>query len=466
MPAIKRWAVAGGMLLVLGGAVAAKAAERANILLIVSDDQGYGDASCYWETDLQTPTMDTVARNGVRFTRFRVNPLCAPTRASLLTGLNSLEAGMWRGPGKLERGPQPAGGWPPEARRIKDRVLLLPQLLKQAGYATGIFGKWHLGYDRANVPSARGFDEFVGFLGGAHVYWPRERSRLLRNGKPLSTDAHLTDLFADEALRFIREHRDAPFFCYVPFNAVHGPLHTVERPRDSAKPQWLAKYEQAGVPQPRRDYCAVMSHADARAGDLLKLLQELGLEHRTLVIYLSDNGGILEKFPSNNGPFRGGKGQTYEGGIRVPAVMQWPGSIPAGQVCDVDAVHFDVFATILDATGVTVPETNGGFAISGRSLLPLVRGAEGAAWPDRYLFWELYGKQATLHGTWKLVGERPNHHGNFLQAARDAEQARYQLYQLADDPGESRDVAAENPEVYADLKRQYVAWLKGVAGSR
>jgi len=301
---------------------------RANILLIVADDMGYGDATCYWRTDLKTPVMDAIARNGIRFTQFRVNPLCAPTRTSLMTGLYSLESGMWRGPGEDSRKPEPKGGWPESARRIKDDVVMLPQLLKQAGYATGLFGKWHLGYDPKNLPNARGFDEFVGFLGGAHPYWLGRNSRLLRNGQPLAATGHTTDLFADKAIAFIQTNKDRPFFCYVPFNAVHGPMRSADRPADSGKPEWLAMYEKAGVPQPRRDYNAVMSHADARVGDLLKTLRDLGLESKTLVIYLSDNGGILDKYPANNGPLRGGKATSWEGGIRVPAVMQWPGVIP------------------------------------------------------------------------------------------------------------------------------------------
>jgi arylsulfatase A len=441
----------------------AQADERPNILLIVSDDQGYGDSSGYGQTDLQTPTMNAIGRNGVRFTRFRVNPLCAPTRASLMTGLYSQEAGMWRGPGALERGPEPPGGWPDDARRFRDGVRLLPQFLKSAGYATGCFGKWHLGYDADNVPHARGFDEFVGFLGGSHPYWPRGSSRLERDGVPLQTDLHTTDLFADEAIRFIRAHRDQPFFCYVPFNAVHGPLRSADRTRDSAKPEWLAKYEAAGVAQPRRDYCAVMSHADARAGDLIAVLRELSLVERTLVIFVSDNGGILDKYPSNNGPFRGGKGETYEGGIRVPAVMQWPGVIPAGTTSDADAVHFDLFATILDAAGVDVPANNGPFAVCGRSLLPHLRSGGRTPLPERTLFWDLYGKQAALNGRWKLVGTLPNHRGDFVRAAADAAAGEFELYDLESDPAEQHNVAAGQPEIYRDLKSQHVEWLKHVA---
>lgn len=434
------------------------AAQRPNILLIVSDDQGFGDSSGFWNTDLQTPVIDGIGQNGAKLVRFRVNPLCAPTRASLMTGLYSNEAGMWRGPGQLERGPQPEGGWPDDARVIRKGIKLLPQYLKEAGYATGMFGKWHLGYDPENVPNARGFDEFVGFLGGAHPYQQRNRGQLERNGKPLETEKHTTDLFADEAIRFIRENKDRSFFCYVPFNAVHGPLYSADRERYSAKPEWLAKYEH--LPPARRDYCAVMSHADARIGDMLAVLRELNLENNTLVIFHSDNGGILEKYPSNNGPFRGGKGEAYEGGLRVPCVIKWPGVIPAGTVSEADAVHFDIFVTILEAAGVEVPKTNGEFPISGQSLLSHLRTGGKPPLEDRYLFWDLYGKQAALKGDWKLVGNLPNHRGDFRQAALDAENAEFELYNLKSDPGEKQNVAKEQLEIYQDLKRRHVEWLR------
>jgi arylsulfatase A-like enzyme len=443
----------------------ARAADvpRPNIVLVVADDMGYGDSTAYWKSDLQTPVMDEIARRGVRFTQFRVNPLCAPTRASIMTGLYSLECGMWRGPGEDSRRPEPELGWPDDARRIKDDIVLLPQLLKSAGYATGIFGKWHLGYDARNLPNARGFDEFVGFLGGAHPYQPRRNSRLLHNGEPLGMAGHTTDLFADRAIEFIRRHRDRPFFCYVPFNAVHGPLRNAERDADSARPDWLAFYEQRGVPQPRRDYCAVLSHADARVSDVLKTLRELELESRTLVIYVSDNGGILHTYPSNNGPLRGGKGSTYEGGIRVPAVMQWPGVIPAGTVSTASAVHFDLFSTILDAAGLAAPEANGGYAVSGVSLLPHLRSGGTMPLPDRYLFWDLYGDVAALHGPWKLVGAIDNHRGRFDRAVRDAEAATFELYNLDDDLGEQTNLVDKHPEVYRNLKTRHLEWLRQFA---
>ena len=448
----------------IGWASAATAAQRPpNIVLIVADDMGYGDSSAYGPSDLQTPVMEQIARQGIRFTRFRVNPLCAPTRASIMTGLESLACGMWRGPGNAERGPEPNGGWPDDARRIRDDILLLPQRLQQAGYATGMFGKWHLGYDVKNQPNARGFDQFIGFLGGSHPYWLGRNSRIVRDGQPMVADGHTTDLFADAAIAFIRANRQRPFFCYLPFNAVHGPLRSADRDADSGKPEWLARYAKAGVDQPRRDYCAVMSHADDRAGDVLQTLRELDLEAETLVIYLSDNGGILDKYPSDNGPLRGGKGTTYEGGLRVPAVMQWPAAIPSGSISHADAAHFDLFSTILDAAGVAVPQRNGDHSVQGVSLVPLLRSGGKASLPDRYLFWDLYGDCGALHGRWKLVGEIANHHGRFDAAARDAAAATFALYDLDEDIGEQYDLREQQPRIYEDLKSRHLDWLRQFA---
>lgn len=458
-----------GLALAAGSGIAGRQAQaavahpRPNVVLIVTDDQGYGDCSSNWATDLQTPFMDEIGRNGVRFTQFRVAPLCAPTRSAFMTGLDPLAAGMWRGPGESARGEPPPGGWAPNERRIKDDIVLLPQLLKAAGYATGMFGKWHLGYDNKNVPNARGFDQFVGFLGGAHPYWLRANSRIEENGRPLKFDGHATDLFADRAIEFIRANRNQPFFCYLPFNAVHGPLRNAQRDADSGKPEWLAYYEKRGVAQPRRDYNAVMSHADARIGDVLKTLRELGLEQNTLVICISDNGGILHSFPSNNGPLRGGKGETYEGGIRVPAMMQWPAVIPGGLVSKADAAAFDVFNTVLEAAGVAAPQKNGRFAVQGVSLLPHLRARAQAPLPDRYLFWDLYGDCGALHGKWKLVGQIENHGGDFRRAAAEIEQTQFELYNLEEDIGEKNNLAKQHPEIYADLKRRHLEWIRQFA---
>jgi arylsulfatase A-like enzyme len=476
--------------LVLAPALLAAPATPPNIVLIVSDDQGWGDTTANGRTDLETPVMDAIGRAGVRFTHFRVNPLCAPTRASVMTGLYSIECGMWRGPSDTNASPEKAAKKKArktekagragktaddpdsddadetnEERRIPDAIRLLPQYLKAAGYATGIFGKWHLGYDAKNVPNARGFDEFVGFLGGAHPYHLVANARIMENTRPLSrpNPPHTTDLFADRAIDFIKRHRQRPFFLYVPFNAVHGPLRRDDAPRDSAKPEWLAFYEKRGVPQPRRDYNAVMTHADHRVGDILQTLRDLGLERNTLFIYHSDNGGILHSYPSNNGGLRGGKGDTYEGGLRVPAVMQWPAAIPAGTVSSADAAHFDIYSTILEAAAVPLPERNGPHPLRGTSLLAHAKSSGQVPLPDRYLFWDLYGDCGALHGPWKLVGEISNHRGRFNEAATEAEKTKFELYNLKSDPTESTNLADRHPEIYRDLKDRHAAWLRAAA---
>ncbi len=432
-------------------ALAADSNQRPNIVLIVTDDQGYGDAGCYAETDVQTPVMDAVARNGVRFVNFRVNPLCAPTRASLLSGLYSLEAGMWRGPSREPSSENP--------RRIKESVRLLPQYLEESGYATGIFGKWHLGYESPNLPNERGFDTFFGFLGGAHPYLPNGRETILHDGEHYPTNQHLTDLFADKALEFIRANHDQPFFCYLAFNAVHGPLANSESSKTSAKEEWLDKYAELGVELPRRDYNAILSHADHRVGDVIKLLRQLDLERRTLLIYMSDNGAMIEKYPGNNGPLRGEKGTTYEGGIKVPCVMQWPGVFPAGTVSSAPAAHFDIFSTILEAAHVRKPVKNGDYQVSGESLIPHIQSGAGKPLSDRYFFWDLYGKMAALHGDWKIVTEIDNHHGKFAQALPVIEAAQFELYNLRDDVSESNDLSRRYPEKTEELKQALLDWF-------
>jgi arylsulfatase A-like enzyme len=257
----------------------------------------------------------------------------------------------------------------------------------------------------------------------------------------------------------MRKNKDRPFFCYVPYNAVHGPLWGAAGDRPSGMDEWLKKYESRGVPFPRRDYCAVLNHLDDSIGKLLRTLDELGLAKDTLVVFVSDNGAMTDKFPGNNGPLRGAKGTTYEGGIRVPALVRWPGVIPAGWASDADAVHFDVFSTVLDAAGITVPSRNGAHPVHGASLLPHLRSGGKVAVPERYLFWDLYGKMAAVHGRWKIVGEIGNHHGKFAAALPRIREAKFELYDLATDLGEKRNLAAEQPAVYQDLKDRYVRWF-------
>jgi arylsulfatase A-like enzyme len=435
--------------------------DKPNILLIVSDDQGWGDASCNWkETDIETPVMDEVAGTGIRFIQFYVNPLCAPSRSSFFTGLYSMENGMWRGPSRENS----------NTRFIKSNVKILPQFLKQAGYRTGIFGKWHLGYQAPNTPNDRGFDEFYGFLGGAHPYTPTPAGRLLHNRESYQNDLHLTDFFTEKALSFIKDcaEKKEPFFCYVPYNAVHGPLWLADKPRASGKKDWLELYAKKGVDFPRRDYNAILGHMDNSAGRLLKLIRYLKLEENTLVIYFSDNGACLEtdktkaNYPGNNGPFRGGKGGTYEGGIRVPCVMRWKNKFPEGLVSDQVVMHFDIFSTILEVAGIDIPKTNGSNPVHGISLMKHILSGGKDPLPERTVFWELTGKVAGRKGKWKLVGQVEATRGNWRQIVTELRNADLELYDLEKDISEANNLREKNPAQYTEIKNELIGFFENI----
>ncbi|MCP4300706.1 MAG: sulfatase-like hydrolase/transferase [Gammaproteobacteria bacterium] len=260
-----------------------------NILFIVSDDHGWGDLPSNWDkTEVQLPTLEALAAKGVRFPNYHTVPLCGPSRACMFTGQYSTENGMWRGPGQ-----PPLGS--PGYRGIKRDVKMLSEHLAEAGYKTGAFGKWHLGSLDGEVPNDRGFDEFRGFLGGAHSYWITEgRSKILHNREPDRTSkGHATELFTQWAEKFIRENaaKDAPFFCYLAYNAVHGPLRTDESKPASAPEAWVKKALDRGVSFLRSDYVAILEHMDYNIGRLVDLLDELGIADNTLIVFVSDNGG-------------------------------------------------------------------------------------------------------------------------------------------------------------------------------
>lgn len=426
--------------------------KRPNIVLIVVDDLGYGDVGCFEGSDVATPNLDRMAREGVRFHRFRVNPLCAPTRAALLSGIYSQDTGLERAPRESAK----------NERTLVREVRLLPQLLKEQGYTTGLFGKWHLGSAAPNLPRQRGFDEFFGFLEGSHPYFLKKHHRLFDNDKSFNgSEGHTTDLFTEHALRFIRSNQTRPFFCLIAYNAVHGPLWRPDDPKPSAKEEWLKFYSQRNVPFPRRDYNAVISHMDAGCGRILSLLRELKLDDKTMLIWMSDNGAQCDKYPGSNGKLRGEKGMVYEGGIRVPAAVRWPGYVPSGDSND-NVMHFDLFSTIVDVAGKPILERNGPGEVRGISLLAHLRSGGKTPLPDRYLFWEHSGRMAVVYKHWKLVGEISNPHGKYQKYLPQVEQCQFALYNLDTDPAEKTDIARRHPEVYADLKKQYVNWWRSL----
>ena len=411
------------------GVHAATPAERPNILLIVSDDQGYADAGFQGSRDLATPHLDRLAASGIRFTNgYVTHPFCSPTRAALLTGRYQQRFGHERNP-----------FYDPADRRegLPLSETLLPERLRPAGYVAGWIGKWHLGAAPEFRPGRRGFDETYGFIGGGHRFrdWREDiaveyQVPIERNGRPDPIPAHLTPALGTEAGAFIRRHAAQPWFLYLAFNAPHMPHEPTE--------ERLARF--AAITDPvRRKYAAQLSLMDDAIGEALAALQATGQTGRTLVFFLSDNGGPISVNGSLNTPLRGAKGSVYEGGFRVPFVITWPDRLPAGRVDPRAVSSVDVFATTLAAAGVPMPTDRKYDSVN---LLPYLRG-ENPAPPHERLFWRSGALLAVRERDWKLV-----------RGAGPADE----LYDLAADIGETRDLAANRPEVKARLAAALDAW--------
>lgn len=409
-------------------AAAAHAADekRPNILLIVADDLGYGELGFQGNDEIPTPHLDALAKNGVRFTSGYVSgTYCSPTRAALLTGRYQQRFGHEFNPGRGEPGQKI--GLSLEERTLADR-------LKQAGYATGIFGKWHLGNQPEFHPLKRGFDEYYGFLGGAHSYLKvgAGPNALLRGTEPVNDVDYTTDAFAREAVKFIENNREKPWFVYLPFNAVHGPLEAPEK--------YLAKF--AHIQDPRRQkYAAMEAALDDAVGIVVAKLNELQLEENTLVFFVTDNGGPTKGNTSSNGPLRGFKGQVLEGGVRVPFVVQWKGKLPAGRTYDQPVIQLDIQPTALAAAGI---ETPADAKFDGVNLLPYLNGEKTEA-PHEALYWRFGQQRAVRSGDWKLV--------------ENAEGVK--LFNLGNDIGEKNDLASEQPDKLKELEALYAKWNEG-----
>jgi len=385
----------------------------------------------------------------------------------MFTGQYSTENGMWRGPGK-----QPLGS--PGYRGIKRDVKMLSEHLAEAGYKTGAFGKWHMGSLDGEVPNDRGFDEFRGFLGGAHSYWITEgRSKILHNREPDRTsEGHATELFTGWAEKFIRENtaKDAPFFCYLAYNAVHGPLRTDESKPASAPEAWVNKALDRGVSFLRSDYVATLEHMDHNIGRLVDVLGELGIAENTLIVFVSDNGGCTMedgaaggRFPGNNGPFRGGKATTYQGGLNVPFLMNWKGRLPQGMISDDQVMHCDIFATLLDAATIPVPEMNGKNRVRGMSLMPHMLSAGKETTPERTMIFELWGNIGLRKGDYKLWGDIGRDYSpDWSALVAKLKHSDLSLFDLNKDVAEKNDLRTELPEVYASLKTELIDHLSNI----
>lgn len=399
------------------------AARKPNILFLAADDQGYGETSVQGCKDVPTPHIDSIARNGVRFTDGYVScPVCSPTRAGWITGRYQQRFGHEFNPGPATAADERFG--------LPLTETTLPACLKTLGYATGMVGKWHLGYKPELHPLKRGFDEFFGFLGGAHSYLDAladPSNPILRGIERVNEKEYLTDAFAREAVALIEKWKSRPFFLYLSFNAVHAPLQAVEK--------YLARFASISD-QRRRTFAAMTAAMDEAVGQVLAKLREHGLEQDTLIFYISDNGGPTLNTTSGNGPLRGYKGQVYEGGIRVPFFVQWKGHIPAGQTFRHPVIALDILPTAVAAAGGKPPAN-----CEGVNLLPYLTGKRSDA-PHAALYWRFGEQWAIRKGDWKLLsmGGEP------------------ELYNLAEDIGEKNNLASANAAKVQELRADWEAW--------
>lgn len=421
----------------------ANAARKPNILVIVGDDMGYADVGFHGCTDIPTPNLDALARGGVRFTNGYVSGVyCSPTRAGLLTGRYQQRFGHEFNP-TLQEGRTQAAGLPVTETTMADR-------LKAAGYRTAIFGKWHLGWQDNQHPLSRGFEEFYGFLDGEHSYLePHEKadSPVLDGRTPVREMKYLTEELADRAEAFIKKQGQQPFFLYLPFNAVHTPMHAIDK--------YLQRFPNITNPQ-RRTYAAMMSAMDDAIGRVMATLRAVKLEEDTLVFFFSDNGGPTMPTTTVNGsinrPLRGSKRQTYEGGIRVPFVIHWKGHVPAGKVYEQPIIQLDLLPTILAASGISIKPA---WKLDGVNLLPYLTGKQKGV-PHESLYWRMGNMMAIRRGNWKLVKTREGRLDTDVTALSELSDAA--LYNLADDIGEQNDLAAKNPAKVRELTAAWRQW--------
>jgi arylsulfatase A-like enzyme len=412
-----------------------------NFVVILADDQGYGDVGCYGATGFQTPNLDRMAAEGIRFTDFYVaQPICSASRAALLTGCYPNRIGILSA-----LGPQAKHG-------ISDKERTIAQVLKSRGYATAIYGKWHLGHLPPFLPTRHGFDEYIG-LPYSNDMWPKHPTTkfpdlpLIEGEKVIAYNpdqTRLTTWYTEHAVQFIDRNKDRPFFLYVPHNMPHVPLHVSDKFKGKSS-QGL--------------YGDVIMEIDWSVGQILAALKRNELDRQTLVIYTSDNGPWLSygRHAGSAGPLREGKATTWEGGVREPCIMRWPGKIPAGRVCHEPAMTIDILPTLANLAGAPLPENK----IDGLNIWPLISAQPGAKSPHEalYFYWgrEL---QAVRGGKWKLyfphtypsLGGKPG--GSEGKPALYVQrQIGLALYDLENDVGETTNVADEHSDVVARLKR-------------
>lgn len=424
-------------------ALAKEGAAQPNIVFILADDFGYGDLGCMGCTDIATPNIDRLAAEGVKFTDFYANaPVCTPTRTGFMTGRWQQRCGLESAFGyTAEQARRVNGQWVNEpdihALGLPLTETTIADRLKAAGYATGAFGKWHLGFKDEFNPTKRGFDEYFGELLGHADYYKHayfDGTYAMRDGlEPVKRDGYFTDLVNERAVKFIRDHQAVPFFLYVPHLAVHGPF----QPPDAPETPMVTK--ESMHHGSRAIYKAMVERIDLGVGMMLAELDKHGLTDNTLVVFSSDNGG--ERY-SRNLPLFHHKATVWEGGIRVPCLMRWPAKLPKGKVTSQMAITMDLHATFLAAAGITSPAPK---PLDGINLLPLL--TSDAKPVERTFFWRIdrsnRQQRAIRHGKWKYIND-----GNTMDL----------LFNLDTDIGERTDLGYQHPDILHDLKAKLKAW--------
>ena len=438
-----------------------------NILLIVSDDQGYRDLGCFGSHEVMTPHLDRLAKGGVKLTSFYVAwPACTPSRGALLTGRYPQRNGIY----DMIRNEAPDYGYqykPGEYEATFERIggmdtreVLLPQVLKKAGYVSGIFGKWDLGVHKRFLPLARGFDDFYGFVNTGIDYYTHERygvPSMYRNNQPTTADkgTYCTDLFEREAVRFLKDNFQKPFFLYVPFNAPHGASNLDPTIRSGAqapekyKDMYPKLQAQIGTQERTRygktftvpnraarrlEFVGSITAMDAAIGKLLDLLDKYKIANNTLVIFFSDNGG---GGAANNKPLRGAKGQMFEGGIRVPCIVRWPDKIPASTTTDEFLTSLEIFPMLCSASGTALPEN---VKLDGFDMLSVLQGIKKST--RREMFWQRRNDKGARVDNWKWV-----------ESSRGTG-----LFDLRTDISERRDLSKEKPDILKRVKARFANW--------
>jgi arylsulfatase A-like enzyme len=431
-----------------GGTAQSQGRPQPNIVFVLTDDQGYGDIAAHGNPVIKTPSLDRLHNESVRFTDFQVSPTCAPTRTALMTGRHEFRSGVTHT--ILER------------ERMSLKATTVAQVLKSAGYKTGIFGKWHLGDADPYQPQNRGFDEtFIHGCGGVGQDYPGTCADapgntyfdpvIRHNGRFERTKGYCTDVFFEQALSWIEARKDepAPFFAYITPNAPHLPLVCPE--------EYRRMYKGLNLDDDTQRYLGMCTNIDDNVGKLVNRLTHWGIEKNTLLIFMTDNGGASGVKVFNAG-MRGAKGTPYQGGTRVPAFFRWPGTLQAGERRQL-AAHVDAFSTMAELAGASLPT---GVVLDGRSLVPLLRNP-AASWSDRYLFthvgrWDKGKAESSKYMKCRVRNQR-------FSMVNSRPEKQWELYDLSDDPSEQRDIAGQRSELVSQMGQAYDRWWTEVSAT-